>query len=29
MMVAPFLETLRRALEDRLAEWSEQAVGRR
>jgi hypothetical protein len=29
MMVAPFLDTLRRALEDRLAEWSAQAVGRR
>jgi len=29
MMVAPFLDTLRRALEDRLEEWSEQAVGRR
>lgn len=29
MMVAPFLDTLRRALEDRLGEWSEQTVGRR
>lgn len=29
MMVAPFLDTLRRALENRREEWSEQAVGRR
>jgi hypothetical protein len=29
MMVAPFLDTLRRALEDRLEEWQEQPVKRR
>lgn len=29
MMVAPFLDTLRRALEDRLEEWQEQPVNRR
>lgn len=29
MMVAPFLDTLRRALEDRLEEWNQQAVSRR
>jgi hypothetical protein len=29
MMVAHFLDTLRRALEDRLEEWSQQTVGRR
>jgi UDP-GlcNAc:undecaprenyl-phosphate GlcNAc-1-phosphate transferase len=28
MMVAPFLDTLRRALEGRLEEWGQQAVGR-
>ncbi len=29
MMVAPFLDTLRRALEARLEEWSQEPVGRR
>ena len=29
MMVAPFLDTLRRALEGRLEEWNQQPVGRR
>jgi hypothetical protein len=29
MMVAPFLDTLRRALENRRQEWSQQTVGRR
>jgi hypothetical protein len=29
MMVAPFLDTLRRALEQRLEEWNQQPVNRR